>query len=312
MTSSGGSWLITGAAGLLGANAALELSASGGVTGVARTVPAHAPVPFLAADLSRAGDRAGLVERSGADVVLHAAAISTIEQSDRDPALAHEVNVVASADLAAQAREGGRGFVYISTDAVFDGTRGAYAEQDAASPQSVYGRTKLDGEQAVLDAHPGALVARINFYGWSPSGRRSLAEFFYRSLSAGEPVNGFDDQVVSTLYVGYLVEAIRDLVAAGASGVVHVASGEPTTKFAFGQRLASAFGFDPELVRAARSDEHLAHRRGSRLDLDTAKMEGLLGRPSIGQQQSIDRLVADRDAGRALDVESFRAREETA
>lgn len=316
MTSSGetgsdGGWLITGAAGLLGSNATLQLAEAGAATGVVRTLPANAPVPMLEADLADPASRHGLVERSGAATVLHAAAISTIEQSENDPGLAREVNVAASADLAAEAAAAGRGFVYISTDAVFDGERGGYTEDDQPSPQSVYGRTKLDGESAVLDAHPGALVARINFYGWSPSGRRSLAEFFHGALSQGESVNGFEDQVVSTLYVSFLIDAIRDLVAAGASGIVHVASSEPTTKFALGRRIAEGFGFDPELVRPALSSDHLEHRRGSRLDLDTTKMERLLGRAAAGQQEGVDRLVADWKAGLPRSLQAFRPGEDT-
>ncbi len=301
------SWLVTGVSGLLGSNAALDLSAGHRVVGSARIAPVGLPVEVVAADLADPVSRSGLVRRAGADVVLHAAAVSTIEEADRDPALAHEVNVVASADLAAQAAEAGAAFVYISTDAVFDGARGAYSEDDAPAPRSTYGRTKLDGERAVLDSHPGALVARVNFYGWSPSGRRSLAEFFYSALSRGAAVNGFEDQVVSTLYAGALVEALAALLEVGASGIVHVASSEPTTKFSFGRRIAESFGYDPELVRPARSTDHLQIPRGTRLDLDTAKMESLLGHPADGQQASIDRLVRDHEAGRPAALRAFRA-----
>jgi dTDP-4-dehydrorhamnose reductase len=301
------SWLVTGVSGLLGSNAAVELGAGHRVVGSARIPSEAPPVEVIGADLTDPVSRSGLVTRAGADAVLHAAAVSTIEDADRDPALAHEVNVVASADLARQASESGAAFVYISTDAVFDGARGGYTEDDVPAPQSVYGRTKLDGERAVLDSYPGAMVARVNFYGWSPSGRRSLAEFFYRALSRGEPVNGFDDQVVSTLYAGALVESLAALVDAGASGIVHVASPEPTTKYAFAQRLAESFGYDPDLVVRARSTDHLELPRGTRLDLDTAKMESLLGHPADGQQASIDRLVRDREAGRPAALRAFRA-----
>jgi len=301
------SWLVTGVSGLLGSNAALDLSGGHRVVGAARSVVEGTPVEVVATDLADPASRAGLIDRAGADAVFHAAAVSTIEAAQRDPGLAHEVNVVASGDLAAQAAEAGAAFVYISTDAVFDGTRGGYREDDVPDPQSVYGRTKLLGEKAVLEAHPGALVARVNFYGWSPSGRRSLAEFFYGALARDEQVNGFEDQVVSTLYAGSLIESLVALLDAGASGVVHVASPEPTTKFAFGRRLAEAFGYDPGLVRPARSTDHLELPRGSRLDLDTAKMESLLGHPADGQQAGIDRLVRDHAASRPAALRAFRA-----
>ena len=299
------SWLITGASGLLGGNAALDLSATGSVVGAARTAPADSPVPFLAVDLADAADRAGLVERSGASAVIHAAALSSIEAAENDPVLAHEVNVTASADLAAQAAALGARFVYISTDAVFDGTSGGYDEQSEPSPTTEYGRTKLAGERAVLEANPDALVARVNFYGWSPSGRRSLAEYFHSRLTAGQEAPGFTDVTVSTMYVGHLVASLAALVDVGATGLVHVVSSEATTKFDFGRRLARTLGLDEGLVTPGASSDHLAIQRGARLDLRTDRMNGLLGATAPGQQEGMDRLASDLLSGRVAAVARF-------
>jgi dTDP-4-dehydrorhamnose reductase len=290
-------WLVTGASGLLGANAAVHLSARNRVVGLARTVPSGAPVDFRALDLSRAEDRAGILAEVGADVVLHTAAVSSIDECERQPGLAEELNVRAAADLAFQASRAGARFIYISTDAVFDGSRGGYLEDDAPSPTTTYGRTKLAGERAVLEANPDALVARVNFYGWSPTGRRSIAEFFHSHLDAGTTVNGFEDVVVSTLEVSYLLDSLQALVDVSASGIVHVVSSQAVSKFDFGRALAATFGFDPELVRPARSTDHLAIQRGSRLDLSTAKIARLLGSPPPGQQEGLDRLAASRRTG---------------
>ena len=72
--------------------------------------------------------------------------------------------------------------IQISTDAVFDGKSGKYKEEDPVSPQNVYAKTKHAGEIAVLNTDSRALVCRVNFYGWSISGRRSLAEWFLINL----------------------------------------------------------------------------------------------------------------------------------
>ncbi len=78
--------------------------------------------------------------------------------------------------------------MHISTDAVFDGDRRLYREDDPPNPLSIYARTKLEGEQAVLQPNPQALVARVNLFGWSLSGKRSLAEFFFNNLKRGKSV----------------------------------------------------------------------------------------------------------------------------
>lgn len=301
-------WLITGATGLLGSNAAIQLHDAYSVVGAARAVPVGAPVPFISVDLSEARSRDGLVEKSAAKIVLHSAAISSINACEEDPALAHEVNVAASADLAQQAHDVGAKFIYISTDAVFDGQHGAYSEYDEPSPDSEYGRTKLAGEAAVLEANPEALVARVNFFGWSPNGQRSLAEFFYHRLERGERVPGFDDVVVSTLYVGYLVKLLERLVIHNVHGIVNVVSSESTTKYDFGRRLAKTFGFDDRLVYRAKSSDHLAVKRGSRIDLSTNKIRALLTSNPPNQQEGMDQLLADHRRGQVNAVASFRTR----
>ncbi len=281
-------WLVTGATGLLGANAVLHLSPGTTVVGAARTRPkAMNRDAFVETDISDPASRAGLIDRVSPDVVLHAAALSSIEACEADPQLARIVNVEASADLARQAALMGARFVFVSTDAVFDGVSGGYAESDPTSPTTEYGRSKVAAEQAVLAANEHALIARVNFYGWSPSGTRSLAEFFFRHLSAGDTVKGFTDITVSTLYVDDLIDGVASLVGASASGVVHVASSEAISKFEFGRLVATTLGYSPELVHTALSTDVLQHARGSDLSLDTTKFAALAGRRMPDQGTSI-------------------------
>ena len=294
-------WLVTGGSGLLGSNAARLLSESGEVVCSARTMPPKSPFPFLTANLEDAASRDGLVSRARATAVFHAGAVASIEGCAAVPELAYRINVEAAADLAAQALRNNAAFVYISSDAVFDGTTGSYSETSPTSPTSEYGRTKVRGEQAVLNANPNALIARVNFYGWSPTGKRSLAEFFYNRLFAGQETPGFTDIAVSTLQVSYLVEALRDLVAAGASGIVNVASSESISKFDFGQQLARAFGFNSDLVVPRESADHLEFQRGSNLGLSTELVHRLLNRPMANQRDGLQRLRNERDS----DVPSF-------
>jgi len=291
-------WLISGVTGLLGANAFRVLEQAHEVLGTSRRRPrAIEPSAFVAADISDAVSRRDLIAQAAPDVVLHAAALSSIEACEQDPELAHKVNVEASADLAAQAARAGSRFIYISTDAVFDGERGGYWELDQVSPTTEYGRSKVAAERAVLAAHPGAIVARVNFYGWSPTGTRSLAEFFHRNLAEGNSVKGFTDITVSTLYIDDLVDALVALDDARSSGVVHVVSSEPVTKFDFGRDLATLFGFDPELVQPAQSTDVLAHARGSNISLDVTRFHALTAQVLPGQNDSMKRLKKAFDDG---------------
>ncbi|MBA3072119.1 MAG: sugar nucleotide-binding protein, partial [Anaerolineae bacterium] len=94
--------------------------------------------------------------------------------------------------------------------AVFDGEVGNYTENDMPNPLSVYSLTKLRGENAVLAANPQALVLRVNFYGWSISGKRSLAEYFVNNLAEQKLLKGFADVVFCPMMVLDLADTILE------------------------------------------------------------------------------------------------------
>jgi len=298
-----GRWLVTGATGLLGANLLRILGAS--AIGTARRLPRVLTSSGIRRDLSSAAGRSELVALSGADCVIHCAAVSTIEACENSPELAWELNVNAAADLARQAADLGVGFIHISTDAVFDGRTGGYTEQSTPNPQTVYAKTKLAGESAVLSAHPNAMVARVNFYGWSPSGNRGLAEFFFNNLRSGQTVPGFNDQIVSTLEVSFLAGALTALYELGASGILNVASSEPITKYQFGRNLAKTFGFNPELVVESQQSSYLHYPRSPMLNLDTTLIQNLLGQSMPNQLEGFQQLAAERSDGVPEFLQSF-------
>lgn len=296
--------MVTGVTGLLGANASIALSKSEPVVGVARKAPVGIPIDFVGADFSTQLDINLLLEKTVPKVILHCAALSTHEECELNPGLAHKINVESSRELARLAKGIGAKFVYISTDAVFDGKEGNYSEDHPTSPTTTYGRTKLAGEYAVLEENPEALVARVNFYGWSPSGRRSLAEYFFNRLSQGENAPGFVDVTVSTMYVGTLIDRIQRLVEADASGVFHVVNDEATTKYELGQKIAKHMNLNQELVPPSKSSELLGIPRGFDTSLNTSKMKTLI-QTSSNQESDVMSLFEDFELGIRQQLKSF-------
>lgn len=297
-------WLVTGVTGLLGANAALELAKSNRVVGAARQRPTDIPVEFVTSDLTKIGEIAQLIETAKPDVILHCAALSTHEDCEKNPELAHRLNVVASKELASNANKIGAKFVYISTDAVFDGEKGNYSEEDQTSPNTEYGRTKLSGEEAVLEENPESLIARVNFYGWSPSGKRSLAEYFFNRLHSDVAAPGFTDVRVSTMYAPTLVNMIQQLVASGANGIYNVANDEAITKYDLGLRIAQYMNKDLSLIPPAKSTELLALPRGNDTSLNTSKLKKQIG-ISSNQENGISDFFSDFDNGIRESLKNF-------
>ena len=273
-------WFVTGAGGFLGANAGIFLTGRAEAVGAFGNPSSNSPFrTSVSIDLLSGTSIHKAVVAARPDVVLHTAAMASHEACEVDPTMAHLVNANATARLARACADVGAKLVYLSTDAVFDGTRGNYSELDRVNPFSVYGETKLLGEEAALAAHDDVLVIRTNFFGWSPSGGRSILEFFVNSLRSGKQVSGYTDFVVTSIYLQDLLTAIYDLVDSDRRGVIHLGAANALSKYEFGVQVASQFGLDAELISpvAAAAGGH-ATSRARDLSLNTSLMESLLGR----------------------------------
>ncbi len=291
--------LVTGASGLLGINLALRESVRRDVTGV---VNSHSlsGVPFkvLSADLNTDGAIQRLVESVKPDTVIHCAAMANIDECERSPETAELINGMIPGRLADVCCKQGIRMVHLSTDAVFDGSKGNYQETDSPHPLSVYASTKLDGEKNVLDANPQAIVARVNFYGWSLTGKRSLAEFFYNNLSEGRQINGFTDVEFCPLFVDHLADLLIRLADGSYSGIFHVVSPVALSKYEFGCRIAGIFGLNDRLIKPVSvMDGGLAARRSPRLTLNTDKLKEALQIVLPGVEEGIHAFAEQQAAG---------------
>jgi dTDP-4-dehydrorhamnose reductase len=291
--------LVTGASGLLGIHFGLQYAAEHEIIGVAHTHRLKdLPFALHCLDLAQAGAADKLVAETHPELILHCAALANVDQAESNPALAQRINAEVPGELAAAARRTGAVMVQISTDAVFDGTRGDYRETDEPNPINVYAHSKLAGEAAVLAANPEAIVARVNFYGWSLGGQRSLGELFYNQLSAGRKMFGFTDVFFCPLQVNVLGSLLLKMAQRGLSGIYHVVSSEALSKYDFGCRIARRFGLDESLIQPVSWVEAgLKAARSPRLTLRTDKLAAVLGEPLPGQAGSLDTFFAQFQTG---------------
>src|SRR4029079_13481040 len=129
---------------------------------------------------------------AGVDVVVHLAAMTDVDRCEREPHLAEEVNGAGSRNLAEAASATGARVIGVSSDYVFDGTApGEYTEADQPRPLSVYGRTKLAGEQALLEAGDNTVVRTSWVYGDG----RNFIRTILRAAAAGRALAVVDDQL---------------------------------------------------------------------------------------------------------------------
>jgi dTDP-4-dehydrorhamnose reductase len=154
-------------------------------------------------------------------VVIHCAACTDVDGCTRDPDRAWADNATATRNVAQAAAEIGALVLYLSTDYVFDGTKGApYLEGDEPNPLNVYGESKLAGEEAIRELTEHVIVRTQWLYG--PGGGNFVASIL-RAAAAGRDLRVVEDEVGRPTYAPDLADGIWRLLASGARGIFHLA-----------------------------------------------------------------------------------------
>ena len=216
-----------------------------GKTGqLARAIAEQAPsAVFLdrsACDLTWDADdiRRALTERlTRADAVILAAAYTAVDQAESDEATAHAVNAVAPGVIAEMTADADIPLVHISTDYVFQGDANKpYRPDDPTDPINVYGRTKRDGEVAILKANPRSAILRTSWV-YDSSGKNFLTTML-RLAESRDTLTVVHDQIGRPTYAPDLalaaLKAAQSLVLSPetASGIFHVSNSGPQISWA--------------------------------------------------------------------------------
>jgi dTDP-4-dehydrorhamnose reductase len=225
------------------------------------------------------------------DVVLHLAAMTSVDGCEAEPRQAAETNVLGSFNVAAAARRSGARLVALSTDYVFDGEKGApYDERDGPNPLSLYGWTKLAGERAAEAVSPDLLVVRT---AWVFGSGKDFLSRAVRSLRAGEEVGGIVDQMGSPTHVVHLAERLLPLVESDVWGVVHLAGPEATTWHDVLVRAKGAAGLTGEVVEQKADEVGRPAPRPANSALTSVVLPGTGVPPMPPLDEAIGRVLAD-------------------
>ncbi len=242
--------LITGGCGYLGGELVRRAPARGwDVRATWFERPPQGEAKWVQADLRDAGAARHAV--AGVDAVIHTAY--------RQGAGEWEVNVEGSAAVAAAAE--GLRLVHLSSDVVFDGTRGRYREEDAPAPVNSYGRSKAEAERRVAELHGDATIVRTSliYGGVEPGPQERLA---------AEGVRFFVDEIRSPVHVGDLADALLEVVSMPLAGMLHLGGADDLSRFEF----AVLLGADPARIEEA----HTTPERAPDVSLDSSRAASLL------------------------------------
>lgn len=194
------------------------------------------------------------------DIVINCAAFTKVDAAEAEPDRAEAVNVGGAENVAHACARAGASLIHLSTDYVFsglfDGEPRPYEINDATGPLSVYGRTKLAGEFAVLSAMPNAHIVRTSWVYEGADGS-DFAAGIRRAASGTDTVDVVSDQIGSPTYVGDLCGALLEIADGTISEpVLHAANGGGASRYEQARAIFAELGEDPDRVRPVGTDRH--------------------------------------------------------
>jgi dTDP-4-dehydrorhamnose reductase len=274
-------WLITGGTGMV----ATDLRAALHDRDVEVIAPGKADL-----DITDFAAVKRMVDEQQPSVIINCAAYTKVDAAEENENLATAINGSAVELLARAA--GDALLVQLSTDFVFDGSkRTPYEINDPTSPLSAYGRSKLLGEQSVMDANRFLLVRTSWLFGVNGP---NFVEAIRKQIVKGNSLRVVDDQRGRPTYTPHLADAIVRLISCGATGIVHYADAPECTWYDFARAIAEEMGSDVPIEPVSTAEFPRPATRPAYSVLSTERYEHITGvapaRWRDGLREYFDRL----------------------
>jgi len=225
-------------------------------------------------------------------VVIHTAAETNVDLCETNHEHARKTNVEGTANVAEACATVGAKMIFISTDYVFDGSKGDYSEMDQPNPISFYGLSKLEAERTVKSKLPSALIVRTSvLYGWHPS-KLNFATWVIKGLREHKTLRVAMDHINSPTLADNLAVAILVAIKRNSESTLHVAGSEKISRFDFARRIAKSFELDASLlVPVGMRDLNWAAKRPRDSSLSVAKAEKELGVELLGVNRGLEEML---------------------
>ncbi len=284
--------LITGSTGLLGKG--MEETAPAGFRLLGLHQRAYevkdSRMKHLVLDIrdKRAVDK--LFAKHKFDAVVHAAGIASVDYVEKHYAESLESNIVGTLNITSACRKAGIHLIYVSTNAVFDGKKAPYREEDAVAPVNKYGKLKVDCEKIVQETLAHWTIARpILMYGWNHIATRpNPATWIYDKLMRGERVQLVGDVFENPLFNIPCGKAMWAMIKKKPSGIFHLGGKDTVNRHQFGLAIAKVFGLDAALIDKVGSDAFPGIApRPPKTSFVVARMEKELGVPAVALEDGL-------------------------
>lgn len=235
------------------------------------------------------------------NLIINLAAMTNVDLCETERQMAWDLNVTLVENLSRISRVLDAKMVQISTDYVFDGTKGPYTESAVPNPINYYGKSKLAGENICVSGNTNSLIIRTNVIYGPPRERPDFVRWVLDALDAGTPIRVVDDQIGNPTYVDDLAEVIMRLGMSRRTGIYHVGGSDFLSRYDFALKIAEFFKLDPGVIRkVSTSDLAQTAKRPLKLGLISLKAETDLRMKMRGVESGLTTirqyLVRNRDS----------------
>ncbi|MBI3137973.1 MAG: dTDP-4-dehydrorhamnose reductase [Sphingobacteriales bacterium] len=225
--------------------------------------------------------------------LINCAAYTAVDRAESEKELAFQVNGESVGVLAAVCKEYDTRFIHISTDYVFDGKgKTAYTPESPTNPQSVYGASKLEGEQQALLYNPGSIIIRTSWV-YSEFGK-NFVKTILRLLNEKEDLDVVNDQVGSPTYAADLARVILDIIASGkwVPGIYHYCNEGIISWYEFAVAIKELTKSNCRIHPVPSAQYPTAAKRPAYSVLDTAKLRETYSTGSRNWKESLAACMA--------------------
>ena len=228
------------------------------------------------------------IMKSQPEVIINLAAVTNVDKCESDKQTCWDVNVTLVENLARLARIVDARMVHVSTDYVFDGQKGPYAETAVPHPISYYGKSKLAGENACIVGSMQAAVVRTNVVYGPFVERPDFVRWVLDALESRTPIRVVNDQYSNPTYVDDISESILRIIQKKRSGIYHVGGADYCSRYEFALSIAEFFRADPSNISPVTTAElKQPARRPLKGGLITLKAETDLGMKMRGIESGL-------------------------
>ena len=236
--------LVVGASGFLGHAVCKAPGAEFERVPASRSDPGHRRM-----DLTNADQVRRVVEEIGPKWVINTAAMTSVDGCEQEPEAAYQTHVRGTQNLVRACESRESGLIVVSTNYVFDGKAGPYSEDDVPNPLNVYGRTKLEAEECLLNAGCRGMVVRTAvLYGYDPECRPNFVTWAANTLARGEQIRVVTDEWANPTSVDDLAVFLLNLCRTDFQGLIHFAGCDFLSRYEMVERICARFDLDLGLV----------------------------------------------------------------